>query len=317
MRILDSHHQPHLELPFHLLRSEPDRRVFELEDLVLIVADDSISAHGQLMHAAIPLKGRILTRLAGFWFEATRDLVPSALLPPGACGIPVPIRPYWHQLAGRCNVLRRVAPCQVKCAVHGCLTGSAYDEYATRGSVCGIQLPPKLRRGARLRGPLFAPYLDEAGGRRRNIPMSEMMDLVGIKALQHLKENSMALYMRGYHLAWERGILLADAQFEFGWLESGALVLADQVLTPSLSRYWSMEDWKPGTDPPRMGRRELLEYLHTELGWEGTPPAPSLPHRVVEAIGKSYLELARRFGVSAPDLCEPLVSREDCHAELR
>ncbi|HWQ09348.1 MAG TPA: phosphoribosylaminoimidazolesuccinocarboxamide synthase [Holophaga sp.] len=311
MRIPDSRHQPHLALPFPLLRSEPDRRIFDLGELVLIVADDSVSSHGQLLGGVIPFKGRILSHLAGFWFEATRDLVPNPLLAPEACGIPGPLLPYWERLANRCSVLRKVEPCQVKCAVHGYLTGSAYEEYATRGSVCGMQLPPRLHKGARLRGPLFAPYVDEVDGRRRNIPMSEMMDMVGIKAVQQLKESSLALYMRGYHLAWERGILLADARFGFGWMENRTLILADQVLTPSLSRYWSMEDWKPGTAPPRMDRRELLGYLHAELGWDGTLPAPGLPDRVVEAIGSNYLELARRFGMTGQALRELPVHAPD------
>lgn len=298
MKTLDPQSQSGLDLPFPLLRSERDRDIFDLEDRLLIVANDGIAACGWALHEGIPPKGRVLAGLARFWFDATEDLVPNPLVGLSADGVSERTRSCLDALGERCIVLRKVDPCQVKCAVYGCLTGAAYDEYGLKGSVCGLQLPSKLRKGARLQGPLFTASLDLGDGSSRSITMSEMMDMVGIKALQQMKERSIALYLRGYRLAWDRGILLADARFEFGWLGSGILMLADEVLTPSSSRYWSMDDWKPGLDPPRMDRRPLLDYLRAEVGWDGRPPVPCLPHSVVEAIRRNYLDLAQRFGIA-------------------
>ncbi len=300
MKTLESQSQPGLELPFPLLRSERDRDIFDVEDQLLIVANDRIAAGGWPLHEGIPPKGRVLAGLARFWFDATQDLVLNPLVGSSAGGVSERIRPYLSALGDRCTVLRKIAPSRVRCAVYGCLTGAAFDEYTLKGSVCGIQLPSKLRKGARLREPLFTAFLDLGDGLRRSITMSEMMDIVGIKALQQMKERSLALYLRGYHLAWDRGILLAEADFAFGGLGNGVLILSDEVLTPGSSRYWSMDDWKPGLDLPRMDRRPLHDYLRAELGWDGRPPVPCLPHPVVEAIRRNYLDLAQRFGIALP-----------------
>jgi phosphoribosylaminoimidazole-succinocarboxamide synthase len=297
MRDIDSIHGRRLELPYPLLRSDCHRSLFDLEDRLLMVATDRVSYCGEPLPETIPLKGRLQTRLARYWFEATRDLIPDPLAMPGAEVLPDGLLPFKEELEGRVTFLKKTIPCAVTCGVRGYLTGSAYLEYEAQGTVCGVQLPPNLKRGARLRRPLFTPCLEDERGRRRPITLSEMTDLVGIKAMQELKARSLALYMRGYHLAWERGIILADARFVFGWLENGMLTLADEALGPGSSRYWSLDQWKPGVEPPRMNERCLLEFLRDRLGWEGTSPVPHLPAPVVEAIRNGYLDLARRFGI--------------------
>lgn len=237
---------PSPDWPFPLLRSGRERELFDLGDHVLVVAADPSG---------------LQPRLARFWFRATRDLVPNALVPLAAEGIPGALGPYWPDLAGRSTLLRRIHPCEVRCAVHGCLTGAAHDEYVAHGGVFSTRLPTRLRKGARLASPLFAPFLEDGQGRRRIIPVSDMADLVGFKTMHHLRERSLALFLRGYRHAADRGIILADAEFSFGRAPNGAWTLADEVLTPATSRYWSIDAWRPNVEPPRMDPQDVARRL--------------------------------------------------------
>ena len=287
------------DLPFPLVRSERDRDIFDLGGSWLIVASDRISTDACTLADGIPDKGRILTQIARFWFGVSRDIVPNHLLSEAPGGLPEALEPFQEILDGRSVLARKVAPFPVLCTVRGYLAGSALEEYRSKGSVCGIVLPPRLKAAARLTEPLFTPAVRTVDGGRRNIPMAEMMDLIGAKASLRLKARSLALYMLGYHLAWKRDIILADAGFRFGQSENGRLVLTDEALTPDTSRYWVADRWRPGQAPSTLDRRCLLEYLADRTGWDGTPPAPRLPRDIVEDIRNGYLDLARRFGVVA------------------
>lgn len=287
------------DLPLPLLRSERDRDVFDLGNALLIVASDRLSVSGCTLPEGISGKGRVLTRIAQFWFNATRDIVPNHLVQGNSAGLLEALRPFREVLEGRSLLARRIKPIALGCTVRGYLAGSAFEEYQAKGSVCGIALPPRIKLAGRLPEPIFTPSVSAEDGRRRNITMAEMMSLVGAHATMRLKECSLALYMRGYHLAWERDIILADARFEFGLLENGKLILTDEALTPDTSRYWSEDRWKPGMLPPSSGRRCLQEYLETRLGWDGHPPAPHLPPEIQEGIRNDYLELGRRFGAAS------------------
>ena len=285
-------------LPFPLLRSDRDRDVFDLENAVLIVASDRLSVSGCTLSEVIPDKGRILTGIANFWFGATRDILPNHLLATDAGDFPGELRAFRESLEGRAILARKIRPIPVGTTVRGYLAGSAYEEYLATGSVCGLRLPPKIKLAARLPEPIFTPYLCNENGCRQDITMAEMMTHLGTRLTRRIKERSLALYIRGYHLAWERGIILADARFEFGLLENEKLILADEVLTPGSSSYWAEDRWRPGTPPIALDRHQLMKYLETEAEWDGTPPAPHLPAAIVEAIRKSYQDLALRFGIA-------------------
>jgi len=286
------------ELPFPLLRSERDRDIYDLGTTLLVVSSDRLSAFGCTLPDAIPGKGCCLTRIAKFWFNATRDIVPNHLVHADSARLSEELLPFRDTLAGRSVLARKLQPIALGCTVRGYLAGSAFEEYQAKGSVCGIVLPPRIKVAARLPEPIFTPSVSVEGS-RRNITMAEMMELVGAHMTMKLKECSLALYMRGYHLAWERDIILADARFEFGRLENGRLILADEALTPDTSRYWAEDCWTPGSMPPSLDKRCLQEYLATRRDWNGTPPAPHLPPGIVEDIRSGYLNLARSFGAAS------------------
>ncbi len=283
------------DLPFPTFRRGKVRDVYDLGKQLLIVATDRISAFDCVMPEGIPDKGRLLTAVADYWFEATEDLVPNHFR--GKRSWPPALEPYREALAGRAVIVEKTRPLPVECVVRGYLAGSGWKEYQTDGTVCGIALPKGLRLADRLPEPIFTPATKAEEGHDENISFEQMADIVGASLATKLRDLSQALYRRGAELAATRGILLADTKFEFGLSDDGELILIDEALTPDSSRYWLADSWAPGKNPPSLDKQFLRDYLETLDGWDKQPPAPHLPAEVIEGIRARYLDLAARFGV--------------------
>ena len=285
------------DLPLPAFRRGKVRDVYDLGSQLLIVATDRISAFDCILPEGIPDKGRILTQVANFWFEATRDVLANHLVATDVAAYPESLRPFAEQLRGRSILVRKTAPLPVECVVRGYLAGSGLKEYQRSGTVCGLALAPGLRNADRLPEPIFTPSTKAETGHDENIDFATMADLVGRDLATRVKTLSLALYRRGQELALERGILLADTKFEFGLLDDGELILIDEVLTPDSSRYWLADQWRPGANPPSLDKQFLRDYLEALPDWDKQPPAPHLPEAIIQGIRSRYLDLAARFGV--------------------
>jgi phosphoribosylaminoimidazole-succinocarboxamide synthase len=284
------------ELPFPIFRRGKVRDVYDLGERLLIVATDRISAFDCVMPEGIPDKGRILTAVANFWFEATKDLVPNHFRK--AHEWPAELEPFRAELQGRAVVVERTNPIPVECVVRGYLAGSGLKEYNANGEVCGVKLPAGLRLADRLPEPIFTPATKAESGHDENISFARMAEIVGADLAARLRDLSLALYRRGSELAAARGILLADTKFEFGVAKDGTLLLIDEALTPDSSRYWLADQWRPGANPPSLDKQFLRDYLETLKDWNKQDPAPHLPEPIVAGIRERYLDLASRFGVN-------------------
>jgi phosphoribosylaminoimidazole-succinocarboxamide synthase len=284
-------------LPFPAFRRGKVRDVYDLGGQLLIVATDRISAFDCIMPEGIPDKGRILTQVANFWFDATRDLVPNHLEATRVADFPAELRPHADALEGRAILVRRTRPLPVECVVRGYLAGSGLKEYNRSGTVCGIPLPAGLRNADALPEPIFTPSTKAEEGHDENIDFETMARMIGRDLAQRVGELSLALYRRGLELARERGIILADTKFEFGQLENGELILIDEALTPDSSRYWLADSWQPGSNPPSLDKQFLRDYLEALPDWNKQPPAPHLPAEIIAGVRARYLDLASRFGI--------------------
>jgi phosphoribosylaminoimidazole-succinocarboxamide synthase len=284
------------KLPFPV-RHGKVRDVYDLGDHLLIVATDRISAFDVVMEEGIPDKGKILTQVANFWFEATKDIIPNHLIATQVKQYPADLQAFRDQLEGRSILVRRTKVVPIECVVRGYLAGSGLKEYKAAGTVCGIPLPPGLRMADRLPEPIFTPSTKAEVGHDENIDFARMATLVGQELATRLKELSLALYRRGAELAEQRGIILADTKFEFGLLENGTLILIDEALTPDSSRYWLRDQYQPGTNPPSLDKQFLRDYLETLRDWNKQAPAPHLPEPVMAGILARYRDLADRFGI--------------------
>ncbi len=266
------------------------RDLYELADgRLLMVASDRISAFDFVLESTIPDKGAVLTRMSLWWFEQVASVVPNHVL-----SVDVP-----DSVAGRAVVCERLAMLPVECIARGYLTGSGLRSYVATGSVCGIALPDGLEDGSRFPQPLFTPTSKgEVGEHDEDLTYDAVSDLVGAERAATLRDLTLAVYTTAETLARERGIILADTKLEFGTRADGTVVLADEVLTPDSSRFWSVDDWLPGRAQPSFDKDNVRNWLLSpESGWDRTSgePPPPLPAEVVERTRSRYVEAYERL----------------------
>lgn len=269
------------------------------DDHLLLVASDRISAYDFVLDSPILDKGRVLTAMSVFWFGQLADVLPNHLVAYDDPRIPAEVR-------GRALLVRRLDMLPVEAVARGYLTGSGYSDYRRTGAVCGVELPAGLPESAKLPSPIFTPATKaELGEHDENVSFEVVAEQIGRKRAEEVREATLAVYRRGAEFAAERGILLADTKFEFGIDGSGALVLADEVLTPDSSRYWPAEGYEPGHAQPSFDKQYVRDWLTgPDSGWDrssNTQP-PALPDAVVSATRARYVEAYERIsGLSLKD----------------
>ncbi|WP_026165960.1 phosphoribosylaminoimidazolesuccinocarboxamide synthase [Corynebacterium mastitidis] len=263
------------------------REIYEIdEEHLLIVASDRISAYDYILDTEIPDKGRILTAMSFYFFGALD--VPNHLAGP-ADDPRIP-----EKVLGRAMVCKKLAMQPFECVARGYLTGSGLAEYKKNGTVCGIALPEGLGEASRLPEPIFTPATKaEQGEHDENVSFDYVVDSLGQERAEQLRDTTLEVYSRAAAIAEERGLILADTKLEFGRDASGALVLADEVLTPDSSRYWPAEGYAPGKVQPSFDKQYVRNWLtSSKSGWDknsGEQP-PALPGSVVEATRERYVE---------------------------
>jgi phosphoribosylaminoimidazole-succinocarboxamide synthase len=262
------------------------------DDRLLMVTSDRLSAFDVVMAEPITDKGRVLTAMSAFWFDHLADIVPGHLISTELEDLPPEAQD--PSIAGRVMLCRRAEMLSIECIVRGYITGSAWKEYKTSGTMHGSALPAGLKESDKLPEPVFTPSTKaEVGDHDENVDFDTAVSLVGRELAEKARDISLQLYQRGAEWAAERGIIIADTKFELGIVE-GELVLADEVLTPDSSRFWPADQWVPGTTPPSFDKQPVRDYLET-LDWDKTPPPPALPDEVVEASRARYREAYERI----------------------
>ncbi|MCU7849221.1 MAG: phosphoribosylaminoimidazolesuccinocarboxamide synthase [Candidatus Thiodiazotropha sp. (ex Lucinoma kastoroae)] len=275
-------------LELNLLNRGKVRDIYEVDrDHLLIITTDRLSAFDVVLPQPIPGKGEVLTRVANFWFNRTKALVPNHLV-----DIPleqIVTEPLQRTAIGdRWMLVRRLNPLPVEAIVRGYLIGSGWKDYQQTGGICGIQLPEGLVQADKLPEPIFTPSTKaEAGGHDENINVSQAADLLGDDIARQVRDLSLAIYTESAHYALERGIIIADTKFEFGLDADGAIHLIDEVLTPDSSRFWPASSYRPGSSPPSFDKQFVRDYLET-LDWNKTPPGPELPQQVIDKTAEKY-----------------------------
>lgn len=269
-----------------LFRRGKVRDVYELDDTLLIVATDRISAFDVVLPTPIPDKGKILTQISLYWFSATESLVPNHLVASRIEEYPEPLTPFSDQLELRSMLVKKTQPVPFECVVRGYLYGSGWEDYQRTGSVCGVALPPDLSLADKLPQPIFTPATKAEAGHDVNVSEEEMARSLGEDLAGRLKEISLELYRYGSAEAEAKGILIADTKFEFG-IANGELLLIDELLTPDSSRFWPREAYRAGRSQPSYDKQFVRDYLK-RIDWDKSPPAPELPQDVVEGTQQRY-----------------------------
>ena len=272
------------------------------DDRILMVASDRISAFDVIMGEPIPGKGALLTRLSLFWFD---QLGPQGL---GICPIHLTgedpesvVAPAERdQVRGRSMLVQRLKPIPVEAVVRGYLAGSGWKEYQENRQVCGVPLPEGLTNAAKLPEPIYTPAAKaEMGEHDENITFEQTVAMVGLDVATQIRDIALRLYKAAAEIALKKGIIIADTKFEFGLDPQGRVVLMDEVLTPDSSRYWPVEGYVVGQNPPSYDKQFLRDWLETAQvngkPWDKTAPAPRLPREVIEKTAAKYQEALTRL----------------------
>lgn len=291
------------ELPFPLLARGKVRDVYDVgDDRLLLVATDRISAFDVVMEEPIPHKGAVLTQITAWWLARLGDLTPNHLITADPDEIQKALpklkatRQVWER---RSMLVHKAKVVPIECVVRGYISGSAWKEYRSHGTLAGERLPEGLTESARLDPPIFSPATKaEVGEHDENITFDDMKRRIGDELANELRERSLAIYERGREVAELAGIIVADTKFEFGTLPDGTLVIIDEVLTPDSSRFWPRESYQPGRGQPSLDKQPVRDYLDElveEGGWDKKAPPPALPGHVIDATSERYRALFRRL----------------------
>lgn len=271
-------------------------------DRILMVASDRISAFDVIMGEPIPGKGALLTRLSLFWFDQLGpkglNICPIHLTGDAPESVVSPAEA--PQVTGRSMLVQRLKPIPVEAVVRGYLAGSGWKEYQDSRSVCGVPLPEGLQNASRLPEPIYTPAAKaEMGEHDENITFEQTVAMVGLDVATQIRDTALRLYKAAAEIALKKGIIIADTKFEFGLDPQGRVVLMDEVLTPDSSRYWPVEGYVVGQNPPSYDKQFLRDWLETAQvngkPWDKTAPAPRLPREVIEKTAAKYQEALTRL----------------------
>jgi phosphoribosylaminoimidazole-succinocarboxamide synthase len=278
------------------LRSGKVREVFDLGENLLFVATDRLSAFDVILPDPIPFKGAVLNQISAFWFQKF-DFAKNHFITAEFDDFPAALKKHRDQLDGRSMLVKKTEPLPVECVVRGYLAGSGWKDYQQTGAISGVKLPAGLQLASPLPGPTFTPSTKSESGHDLNIDAAEVERMIGPELMEIARDLSLEIYKAGRDYAAERGIIVADTKFEFG--KSGdELLLIDECLTPDSSRFWPADEYRAGISPPSFDKQFVRDYLET-LDWNKTPPAPKLPHEIIEKTSAKYLEAFERLAGSA------------------
>lgn len=286
MRTLDR-----AELPFELFKRGKVRDVFEVDGRLLIVSSDRISAFDYVLPSLIPGKGQILNRIAAFWFDRTKDLIPNHVLSSEPEKLPE-FAAHKEILGKRTLLARKLDAYPVEAIVRGYIVGSGWNTYQKTGAICGVRLPAGLQFADPLPEPIFTPTTKAEKGHDENITFEQLADQLGGETALRIRSLSLRLFAAASAYALERGIIIADSKFEFGRDDKGNVVLIDEIFTPDSSRFWKRDEYRPGHEPPPFDKQFVRNFL---LGssWDRKSPPPRLPADVIVSTTEKYGEIFR------------------------
>jgi phosphoribosylaminoimidazole-succinocarboxamide synthase len=268
-------------------------------DRILMIASDRLSAFDVIMGEPIPGKGALLTQMALFWFAKLEGIVPNHLTGDDPLSV-VSSEAEKAQVKDRAMLVKRLKPLPIEAVVRGYLAGSGWAEYKDKGEVCGVKLPAGLQNASKLPEPIFTPATKaEMGDHDENISFDVMVGIIGQDLATRVRDISIQLYKRAADFALTKGIIIADTKFEFGLDADGTLTLMDEVLTPDSSRYWPVESYREGSNPPSYDKQFVRDWLEqAEVDgkpWGKTAPAPALPAAVIANTAAKYMEALQRL----------------------
>ncbi|MBS3748281.1 MAG: phosphoribosylaminoimidazolesuccinocarboxamide synthase [Candidatus Thermoplasmatota archaeon] len=277
-----------LNLPFKEFKKGKVRDIYEVDDNLLLIVTDRISAFDWVLPEAIPNKGICLTQISAFWFDYFKDIIPNHMISADITEFPTDLQKYTDQLYGRSMLVKKAEVLPIECIVRGYISGSAWRSYKKDNTVCGMKLPSGMQESEQFDEPLFTPSTKAETGHDENISYEEMQKIIGAEDAAKLKELSLEIYNTAAEYARKKGIIIADTKFEFGKI-GDQIIIVDELLTPDSSRFWPADEYEPGKGQPSFDKQYVRDYL-SNTDWDKNSDPPHLPDEVVSGTEKRYLE---------------------------
>lgn len=274
-----------------LIKRGKVRDIYDIDEHLLIIATDRVSAFDVVLPDGIPGKGRVLTQISLYWFQQMEDIIQNHIVASDVEDFPEKLKKYADVLKDRSMLVKKTKPFPIECVVRGYLSGSGWKSYKEGGSVCGIQLPKGLVNSSKLQEPIFTPSTKADEGHDINIALKQAEDIVGKELANKLKDVSLRIYLKARDNAEKKGIIIADTKFEFG-LYNDTVIIIDELLTPDSSRFWSLKDYAPGKSQDSYDKQIIRDYLLT-LDWDQMYPGPSLPEKIIKKAAQRYEEILK------------------------
>lgn len=277
-----------------LLHRGKVRDIYDLDNALLLVTTDRLSAFDVILPDPIPQKGKVLNQISIFWFNKMTDLCPNHLLATKVTDFPARLHPFAEQLEGRSVLVKKCKPLPIEAIVRGYISGSGWKDYQASGHISGHALPPGLKESQQLPAPIFTPSTKaEVGEHDENISVAQAEKIMGKELTRRVEELTIAIYQRGAEIAAKADIIIADTKLEFG-IYNGELTLIDEVLTPDSSRFWPAGDYTPGRAQNSYDKQFVRDYLES-INFNKQPPAPRLPQDVIDKTSRLYVEALTRL----------------------
>ena len=277
-----------LNLPFKEFKKGKVRDIYEVDDNLLLIVTDRISAFDWVLPEAIPNKGICLTQISAFWFDYFKDIIPNHMISADISDFPSELQEYTDQLYGRSMLVKKAEVLPIECIVRGYISESAWRSYKKDNTVCGMKLPSGMQESEQFDEPLFTPSTKAETGHDENISYEEMENIIGADDAAKLKGLSLKIYKTAAEYARKKGIIIADTKFEFGKI-GDQIIIVDELLTPDSSRFWPADEYQPGKGQPSFDKQYVRDYLST-TDWDKNSDPPHLPNEVVSGTEKRYLE---------------------------
>jgi phosphoribosylaminoimidazole-succinocarboxamide synthase len=275
-------------LPLKEFKKGKVRDVYDVNDKLLLIVTDRISAFDFVLPEPIPNKGICLTQISKFWFDYFKDTALNHVISADISEFPDDLKEYTDVLNGRSMLVKKAKVFPVECIVRGYISGSAWKSYQKDGTVCGIKLPEGLKESDKFDEPLFTPSTKAESGHDINISYDEMKKLISEEDAEKIKDLSLELYKKGAEYALKKGIIIADTKFEFGKIDD-KIIIVDEILTPDSSRFWPADKYEPGRSQPSFDKQYVRDYL-SSTDWDKNSNPPNLPDYVVEETQNKYKE---------------------------
>lgn len=269
------------------------RQVYDLDDKLLIVATDQISAFDVVLPSLIKDKGIILNQISNFWFDFSKKTIKNHIIAVNVAEFPASCQKYADIIRDRSVLVWKTEMIEMEAIVRGYLSGSGFKDYQKTGKICGIQLPEGLKESAKLESPIFTPSTKAKEGHDINITESDLRKQIDGKLIDEIKAKSLQLYSTAAEYALKRGIIIADTKFEFGLLND-EVILIDEILTPDSSRFWAADDYRPGYAQKSYDKQIIRDYL-SQLDWDKKYPGPALPESTMQQTIDKYQEVYNKL----------------------